>query len=243
MDWHKLKGAVYEKMGIAEFGVVPRAYQSSTEFPCLKPIEQNWQAIRDEALALRPDDFHNYRDTAISRATWRNYPLVYQGIRYTKNCDRCPVTARLVTAVPGLRLAVFAVLPPATSLKPHRGNPCGTWRAHMGLVVPENAWFESMGEKKVWDLGRFFVFHETCLHAAHNHSDRDRIVLILDFLEDPTNWKLYQRAVSFAEYAKHYAEMTPEFADDLKRSLVNRITRRSRAPDPQKPSRTNVPMS
>jgi aspartyl/asparaginyl beta-hydroxylase (cupin superfamily) len=207
MGWQDIKGGLFRHAGLAEFAAGDaRNYRSSEDYAQLRPLEGRWQSIRDEARALVVDQFVEYYDASINRTTWRNFPLVYGGRWIAPNLAACPTTAETLRQVPGVTLAVFAVLPAHSALAPHRGNPCGTLRAHMGLSVPPNARFVVNGEVRHWEHGRFFVFNETYLHTAINDSDEDRLVLIVDFLEDPLNWPLWQRAVFAAEYARHYTE-------------------------------------
>ena len=70
---------------------------------------------------------------------WRTYFLQVFGRPIPANCQRCPRTAELLRAVPGLGNAVFSILLPGKHIPEHRGPYKGLLRYHLALRVPAPA--------------------------------------------------------------------------------------------------------
>ena len=154
---------------------------SHDQFAFLEPIAQNWKAIRDEFLSC--DQFMDWPETALYNQGWQAFGLFFKGQRLEDGIARCPKTAELVLAVPGLYIAGFSILQPGTVIYPHVGYTSDVWRSHLGLICPEGPYIEVNGEKKTWHEGEMFVFDDTNLHNAANPSDKARVVLLLDFMK------------------------------------------------------------
>ncbi len=156
-------------------------------------LEANWQTIRAELDAVLEDQEHlpNFQDISVDQATmttddrWKTYFLYGYGFRSEANCERCPETARLCAAIPGMKTAFFSILAPGKHLPAHRGPYKGVMRYHLGLLIPEPA--EECGirvdtETRHWAEGRSMIFDDTFEHEAWNHTDRTRVVLFVDFV-------------------------------------------------------------
>lgn len=157
-------------------------FQYTDTHPQLRLLEHNWQIIRDEYLAASglvtewPEkDLHN--------GLWD-----VLGVHYPDQAmpgeTLCPRTHALVRQIPALLLAGFSVLRPGAMILPHRGAVEGVWRAHLGLICPSGAWLEVEGQRHVAREGKVMVFDDLRVHAAGNHDDSDRVVLIVDFWKD-----------------------------------------------------------
>ena len=174
----------------------------ANEFDWAKALEDNWEAIRDEALAvyrnrsaipplreISPDHKGIVEDNA-----WRSFFLVGYGNRIEGNLVRAPKTAELVAQIPGLNSAFFSILAPGTVISPHRGVTKAFITAHLGLKVPEdrdNCWMRVDQERVHWDEGRALVFDDTYEHEVRNDTDETRIVLLCQVgrpLRAPGSW-------------------------------------------------------
>ena len=110
-------------------------------------LEASWLKIRAELDAVLQDQEHlpNFQDISVDQATmtnddrWKTYFLYGYGFRSEANCARCPDTARLCAAIPGMKTAFFSILAPGKNLPPHRGPYKGVMRYHLGLLIPEPA--------------------------------------------------------------------------------------------------------
>ena len=142
----------------------------------------------------------NFQDISVDQATmttddrWKTYFLYGYGFKSEANCARCPHTARVCAAIPGMKTAFFSILAPGKHLPPHRGPYKGVMRYHLGLLIPEPA--EQCGirvdtETRHWTQGASMIFDDTYEHEAWNDTDKTRVVLFVDFvrpLSAPARW-------------------------------------------------------
>lgn len=131
----------------------------------------NFQDIAPELIALSDDD------------QWKTFWFVGYDVWDDANCLRCPRTAAVLRAIPGITTGFFSILGPGKRLPPHRGPYRGVLRHHLALVVPEPA--QACGirvddQVRHWEEGRSLVFDDTYEHEAWNDTDGERVVLFLD---------------------------------------------------------------
>src|SRR5580700_638134 len=86
-------------------------YQSSDKYPFVRPLEENWQGILAEyrAVAEKPE-MHAWPEGSLYDGRWDTYGLYGFGQKQHENCARCPLTTRLVEAIPGMVMAGFSRL-------------------------------------------------------------------------------------------------------------------------------------
>lgn len=100
--------------------------------------------------------------------------------------DKFPLTHGLVKSIPNLRTAGFSKLGPHTSLHLHRG-----WaklsnhvlRCHLPIQVPNGDILCGVicdNKVEFHKRGEWTVFDDSKQHKAFNHSDQERVVLLLD---------------------------------------------------------------
>lgn len=171
------------------------------DFPWLEALEAASDEIRVELLrvlvadrdGLQPYlDFPQYmpvdqfRELNRSRR-WSAYFLWNQGEAIAGQIARCPVTARVLEAVP-LRprikarapTAFFSILDANTRIPPHTGVTNTRLTVHLPLIVPPGCGFRVGGTTREWLPGKAWVFDDTILHEAWNNSDTPRAILIFD---------------------------------------------------------------
>ncbi|HXQ09557.1 MAG TPA: aspartyl/asparaginyl beta-hydroxylase domain-containing protein [Caulobacteraceae bacterium] len=164
---------------------------SRTAVPWAATLEANWTTIRrelDEVLRERAalptmQELSPYQERIVQGRVWKAFVFRAYGMRFSDNCRRCPETAKLLDAVPGLEVAFFSVLEPGAHLAAHRGAYKGLIRTHLGLVVPEprdRVRMKVGGETIVWQEGRAVTFDDTYRHEVWNDTDGVRVVLLID---------------------------------------------------------------
>src|SRR5262245_7962432 len=85
---------------------------------------------------------------------WNVYGLIAFGNRIEPALAACPRTAAALQLAPGLTTAGFSRLAPGTHIKPHEGWVTTGYRAHLGLVVPEDGCALRVGDRtRRWDEG------------------------------------------------------------------------------------------
>ncbi|HET9076249.1 MAG TPA: aspartyl/asparaginyl beta-hydroxylase domain-containing protein [Acidimicrobiales bacterium] len=162
-------------------------------FDWIPGLEAQWKTIRselDEVLAYR-ESLPNFQDISVDQASitdddgWKTFFFFAYGFRSEANCARCPRTAALLEAIPGLTTAFFSILSPGKHIGEHRGPWRGVLRYHLALKVPgpaSAAGIEVGGETAHWEEGRSLLFDDGYEHRAWNDTDGVRVVLFVDVI-------------------------------------------------------------
>ena len=189
------------------FSAVPnRPILDQTALPELKGLRDNWQVIREEALALfaqgqikAADKYNDWGFNSFFRTGWKRFYLKWYDAPLPSALANCPKTVELLNAIPTVKGAMFASLPPGGKLVQHRDPYAGSLRYHLGLLVPKSPGECRIfidGEAYSWREGEDLVFDETYLHYAENTTSDDRIILFCDvarplrtrFMTDVNDW-------------------------------------------------------
>ena len=165
------------------------AYINPADFPELAPLHDNWQIIREEAMALADEGSISaatgYNDIGFNsffRTGWKRFYLTWYGKEVASATEKCPRTLALLRQIPSVKAAMFASLPPGATLVRHRDPYAGSLRFHLGLVTPNDpaCFIEVDGQRYHWRDGEAVMFDETFIHHAANTTDHQRVVLFCD---------------------------------------------------------------
>lgn len=223
---------------IARFSLVgDHPFFDPAQFPWAKILEENWEAIRAEALeilerrAILPS-FHDISpyQSRISDEKWKTFFLYGYGYKSEKNCRFCPQTTRLIEQVPGMKTAFFSILAPHKHIPDHRGPYKGLLRYHLGVIVPEpkeKCRIRVDDDFAHWEEGKSLIFDDTYRHEVWNDTDGERVILFLDVVRPlpfPISWlnSLVIRLVGASSYIqdakrnqeiweKRFDNETPQF--------------------------------
>ncbi len=157
-------------------------------------LRRNWRRIRDEALALHAAGdieaasapgtagHHDVGFRTFHKRGWRRFYLSWYGEPHRSAQRLCPGTVRLLEGIPGVRAAMFSVLPPGAELSLHSDPLACSLRYHLGLDTPESdaCFIQVDGHPVSWRNGQDFVFDETYPHFVKNDTDAVRIILMCD---------------------------------------------------------------
>jgi beta-hydroxylase len=189
------------------------------DFPQLANLRDNWQTIRDEALLLsneghiRAATGHNDAGfNSFFKAGWCRFYLTWYGESIPSAETLCPKTVAFLKATPGVKSAMFALLPPGGKLNPHRDPFAGSLRYHLGLVTPNSpdCNIHVDGEKYFWRDGEDIMFDETYVHWAENKTDVTRIILFCD-IERPLKTSVMRGLNRFIARQLGKATLTQNF--------------------------------
>ena len=171
------------------------------DFAWTQLLRENWQAIRDEAIAvaLRGEASPSLATISPDHRSiaevnkWRSFFIWGYGFRIDDNADRCPQTSALVERIPGLNSAFFSILAPGTHIPAHRGVTKGLITCHLGLIVPRDGDVRMRVHDRIvrWAEGETLVFDDTYQHEVWNDTDATRVVLLVQFerpLRNPGKW-------------------------------------------------------
>ena len=171
------------------------------EFPELAKLQENWEIIRDEALALNAEggfdkigdknsaSFYDIGFRTFYKYGWTKFYLNWYGYTHESAKRTCPKTVEILSEIPAVNGAMFSILPPGGQLTRHLDPVACSLRYHLGLATPNNdACYISVDDTKYsWRDGEPLLFDVTFLHFAHNDSDKLRVILMCD-VERPMSW-------------------------------------------------------
>ena len=164
-------------------------YLSSDQFPELRIFEDNWETIKQEALALNENSHirasNKLNDVGFNsffKTGWKRFYLKWYETALPSASDLCPETVKLIESVDSVKAGMFAMLPSGSRLVKHRDPYAGSLRYHLGLVTANSpdCFISVDGEEYHWKDGEAILFDETFIHFAENKSKVDRIILFLD---------------------------------------------------------------
>ena len=150
-------------------------------FDFARQLEANWLTVKEELEALRPEEFIEWPERELHERGWWVFGLVAFGQPLPANCARCPKTAALLQAIPGMSMAGFSALAPGAVIRPHTGYTNQVLRCHLGLVSSPLAGLRVGPDTRTWEPGKCLVFDDTVEHEAWNRGPNVRIVLLIDF--------------------------------------------------------------
>lgn len=170
------------------------AIMDAESFPELKVIEENWQVIREEALALQQNDtFNRINDPSLAahydvgfrtffKYGWRKFYLKWYGYNHESARELCPKTVEILNKVPSVNGAMFSILPPRSKLTRHLDPVAVSLRYHLGLATPnsDDCFISVDGQTYSWRDGDPLIFDETFIHFVNNDTDDHRLILMCD---------------------------------------------------------------
>ncbi|XRB08228.1 aspartate beta-hydroxylase [Pycnococcus provasolii] len=196
-------------------GLTSRPFWDAATMALCRDLEENFAAIRDEALAALSQSAtwgnvgtrSTHDASLVASGTWREYPLLcgdQAGTSYAANRAACPVTMRLLESHPcallcaknGVGESLFSRLTPGSKLRPHCGSTNTRLTCHLGLRVPAGCTLMVGGVSRGWEEGRCVVFDDSFEHEVSHHgpvgdTSVDRVVLLVNFWHpdyDMKNW-------------------------------------------------------
>lgn len=176
-----------------------RALYSIDDFPKFKILEENYEALLDEFLKVcgkrRNEEekmFEPWVEKNLYQESneegWDVAPLMIGGSVIEDRSKKFPKLWELCSKISGIVSISYSLLKPGTHIVPHKGYDDYSekvLRYHMGMIVPEgDVGFRVEKDIIKWYNGQSFIFDDYLIHEAWNFSDKDRLVLIIDFLRD-----------------------------------------------------------
>ena len=199
------------------------------EIEGLEMLRENWQVMREEALALnqagqisKSTGLNDAGFNSFFKTGWKRFYLKWYDDYLPSANELCPQSVALLKQVPAVKAAMFASLPPDAWLTPHRDPFAGSLRYHLGLVTPnhDDCFILVDGNKHVWQDGKDVLFDETFIHEAYNNTQQNRIILFAD-VRRPLRTKLVDRFNGWVSNTLLKASATQNIASE-KVGLLNR---------------------
>lgn len=177
-----------------------RPFIEGKYYPELDLIEENWEVIRDEALALYASGHVDVGDdlpasSFYKNGRWKSFYLKSFDNNIPSAYELAPKTMALIDQIPTMNMALFAALMPGKELKKHHDPFAFTMRYSMGLSTPNSIDCGLIvdGDDRIWRDGESFIFDETYMHSAYNDTDKVRLILMTDVAR-PLRLKFIQKA-------------------------------------------------
>jgi len=181
------------------FSDVPSTpYLDRSKFPELQVLKDNWEVIRDEAMHLFDEGYiraaEKNNDAGFSsffKRGWKRFYLKWYDKPLPSAEALCPRTVALLSTIPNVKGAMFALLPGGSHLNPHRDPFAGSLRYHLGLSTPncDDCRIFVDGQEYAWRDGEDVIFDETYVHWVKNDTDKTRVILFCD-IERPLSNRL-----------------------------------------------------
>src|SRR6056300_828689 len=115
---------------------------------------------------------------------WISWPIIWESKPVLGNCLKCPETHKLLSQIPGIRIAGFALMKGGVKLKEHtdRVGPEYKFTYHLGLKCPDECYLHhyTLGDVKEED-GKHIILNARYPHWAENKSDEDRVILYIEY--------------------------------------------------------------
>ena len=166
-------------------GLAQQPWWEPSVSPVAAELASHFGEIRDELLALDPARFTPESERIPRTGDWDVVFLYERGRRHDDVCAACPTTTRVIEGGGAMRTAAGLIyvsrMRPGTHIAAHRGPTNLRLRCHLGISVPEGDCAIRVGDgARHWREGECLVFDDSFEHEAWNHTDADRIVLIVD---------------------------------------------------------------
>jgi beta-hydroxylase len=150
--------------------------------PELAVLRDNWQRIREEALTLfaqgqikAADKYNDWGFNSFFRTGWKRFYLKWYDVALPSAVANCPNTVELLNAIPTVKGAMFASLPPGGRLVQHRDPYAGSLRYHLGLLMAKSAGDCRIfidGEPYYWREGDDILFERDLSALRREHHRR-----------------------------------------------------------------------
>jgi len=160
-------------------------FENPNDYPFVRQLEQNWQVMRDEMVALQSTGFFAWPEKSLyGENGWTTFGLYAFGQKESANCALCPRTTALLKTAPGLVTAGFSRLTAGAYIKPHVGYDEYSryvLRLHIPLQTNPNCAIRVGDDTRVWEEGRALIFCDAIEHEAWNRGTTTRTIMLLDF--------------------------------------------------------------
>mmetsp|Transcript_9238 Transcript_9238/g.22901 ORF Transcript_9238/g.22901 Transcript_9238/m.22901 type:complete len:275 (-) Transcript_9238:104-928(-) len=173
--------------------VGPGPFFDPSEFPHLRILQDNFEEILREVVALRGalklpllQDVEPTQEWE-AEGRWETLILKVYNVEIPDNMSRLPTLQKLLWSLRRtVPTAMISVLRPGGHIRPHYGYYNGVLRYHLGLMVPPapepplRLGIRVGHRYASWRQGQPMMFDDCYEHEVWNQSDGERIVLFLD---------------------------------------------------------------
>lgn len=187
-NWFHVEEILSNKITTSYKGKFP-AYYDALSYNWTQLLSDNYELILtefelfDAQRNLKP---YFYKAQANNTGKWKTLALVTWNIK-RKNLRYFPNTKQLLDRIPGLVSASFSMLEAGGEIVEHKGDTDAHIRTHLCLYTgmdKDKAVFTVNNISKSWETGKCLLFCDAHLHSGYNHSQENRLVMIIDVLHE-----------------------------------------------------------
>jgi hypothetical protein len=166
-------------------GLDTKPWYDARPFALARELTAHFHEIREEFRRISAEEFHPESEDIARTGSWDVFIFYERGRKNVANCGRCPVTAGIIESNETVRtlagLIYFSRLRPGTHIAAHKGPTNLRLRCHLGIQIPDGDCRLRVGPKiHDWKEGACIVFDDSYEHEAWNHTNEERVVLIVD---------------------------------------------------------------
>ena len=165
------------------------AYFKNEDYSWIPLLEKSFPIIQKELQQLMNgnDLLKPYRNGKLvnDKRAWRTLAFKAWGVHYHSKLKQIPMTAGIFAQLPCNVSLSFNLLEPGADIEPHHGDTSASMRGHLGMVIPTSlpdVGFRVNEEERPWEEGKVLLFSDAHRHAAWNHSNEERIILLFDVI-------------------------------------------------------------
>lgn len=161
--------------------------------PKLNDIFHNLDDIKKEVELVKGEIWQEWPEKHLHSTKtickWNIFPFKAFGTIIDENCNKCPKLWQFIQSIPEIKCASLSKLGPGSKLVFHQGwgsHSNYVIRCHFGFDVPDGCYLCMRETVKCSDDIRlqkqdsWICFDDSRHHYAHNPTEKDRIVLIVD---------------------------------------------------------------
>jgi hypothetical protein len=118
---------------------------------------------------------------------WLGEVFLFWGVRNEKAIQKTSALFEYLKDIPGIVQISVSVLNPKTRIKAHTGDTDAIYRLHIPISIPSQlpeCGLTVAGITRPWDENDIIVFCDAYLHEAWNMTDKIRVILIVDVLQE-----------------------------------------------------------
>lgn len=167
---------------------------------CRQEIHREFQRLRQ---AVQPWRLGEPCAVEQPMSPWYQWVLWHRDHWEPQVQDLAPVTVSLRDRLQIEENLMFSLLAPAQSIRPHRGWSDHYWRVQLVLETQPGAgvWIE--GQYQPEQPGTVTIFRDHALHWAANPGPGERVVLIMDIVDEAMDLEKRSRKESFSPEIAH----------------------------------------
>ena len=136
-----------------------------------------------ELLYGKKPDLPQFLGGLVKEGRWESKAFLAWNMTRKLSATQGKEIFECVKDVPGIVSLFISILTPGTHVKAHNGDTDATYRLHIPILIPAGlpeCGIKVAGISRPWAENGILTFCDANLHEVWNHSDKTRVILIID---------------------------------------------------------------